>query len=74
MQIETNPNNKIVVKTSIEWKSEYEYIMTYSEILNHPKDVCGVIGKKIYCVINIVGNTIKINQPEKSSPSVPAWA
>jgi len=62
LQVETNPNDKIVLKTSIEWKSECEYVMTYSEILNHPKDVSGVIGKKIYCeIIETNGNRFKVH-------------
>jgi len=61
LQIETNPIDKIVVKTSIEWTSECEYIMTYIEILNHPKDISGVIGKKIYCgIIETNGNRVKV--------------
>ena len=61
MQIEKNPNNNIVVKTSIEWTSDCEYTMTYQEILNHPKDVSSVIGKKIYCeILETNGNKVKI--------------
>ena len=62
LQIETNPNDKIVIKTVIEWTSECEYVMTYSEILNHPKDVSEVIGKKIYCeIIETNGNRVKVH-------------
>ncbi|WP_179321169.1 hypothetical protein [Winogradskyella helgolandensis] len=62
MQIETNPNDKIVVKTAIEWTSDCEYTMTYKEILNHPKDVSSVIGKKIYCeIVETNGNRVKVH-------------
>lgn len=62
LQDETNPIDKIVVKTTIEWTSECEYVMTYSEILNHPKDVSGVIGKKIYCeILETNGNRVTVH-------------
>ena len=62
MQIETNPNDKIVVKTAVEWTSDCEYTMTYKEILNHPKDVSSVIGKKIYCeIVETNGNRVKVH-------------
>jgi len=43
MQTETDPIDKIVVKSVVTWTSECEYILTYSEILNHPKDVNDVM-------------------------------
>jgi hypothetical protein len=62
MQIETNPNDKIEIYTSIEWTSDCEYIMTYTKILNHPQDVSGAIGRKIYCeIIETNGNQIKVH-------------
>jgi len=62
MQIETNPNDKIVIKSTIEWESDCEYVMTYSEILNHPQDVSSVIGKKIYCeIVETNGNRLKVH-------------
>lgn len=62
MQIETNPNSKIIIKTLIEWISDCEYIMTYQEILNHPKDVSSVIGKKINCkIVETNGKRVKVH-------------
>ncbi len=62
LQTETDQNDKIIVKTTIEWTSECKYVMTYSEILNYKKDVSGIIGKKIYCeILEINGNRIKVH-------------
>ncbi len=61
LQIETNPFDNIIIKSSIKWISDCEYIMTYKEILNHPKDVSSDIGKKIYCeIIEINGSRLKV--------------
>ncbi len=62
MQIETNPNNKIVVMTSIEWTSDCEYVMTYTDILNYPNDKSGILGKKIYCeIVETNENRVKVH-------------
>ena len=62
LQIETNPYNDIIIKTAIEWTSECNYTMTYVEILNHPKDVSSVIGKKIFCeIIETIGNNLTVH-------------
>ena len=61
-QIETNPNDKIVVKTSVQWLSECEYLLVYKEILNYSKNVEDIIGKEINCeIIETVGNRIKVH-------------
>ncbi|MCG2419546.1 hypothetical protein K8089_10970 [Aequorivita sp. F47161] len=51
MQIETNFDNNVVIKSTIEWISDCTYILTYSEILNYKYDTSDIIGKKIYCEI-----------------------
>ncbi|MCL5128004.1 hypothetical protein [Algibacter sp. L4_22] len=62
MQIETNLINKVVVKTSIEWTSDCEYILTYNEILNHPLDMSNLIGNKIYCeIVETNGTRLKVH-------------
>ena len=62
MQVETNPNTNIVVKTAIEWTSDCEYILTYREILNYQNDASDFIGEKIYCeIIEIHGDRIKVH-------------
>ena len=61
MQIETNPETGVEIYTKIEWKSDCEYIMTYEKILNHPKDVSSVIGKKIFVeILETEGNKLKV--------------
>ena len=61
LQIETNPENGIEIHTSIKWKSECEYVMTYEKILNYSKDISSVIGKKIFVkIIETNGNRIKV--------------
>ena len=62
LQIETNPETGIEIHSSIEWTSDCNYVMTYKKILNHPKDVSGIIGKKIYIkILETNGNRIKVN-------------
>ncbi|GER60222.1 hypothetical protein [Patiriisocius marinus] len=62
LQIETNPYDNIIIKTSIDWTSECNYTMTYIEILNHTQDVSSVIGKKINCeIIETNGNNFTVH-------------
>ena len=71
MQTETNPNDKIVVKTAIDWTSDCKYTMTYIEILNHPKYVSSVIGNKIYCeIVETNGNRIKVHAKSDSMDEI----
>lgn len=51
MQIEINDYDKIEIHTSITWKSDCEYEMTYEKIINYPDDVSDVIGKMIFVEI-----------------------
>tara|TARA_R110000868_G_scaffold409676_1_gene695637 strand:+ start:115 stop:426 length:312 start_codon:yes stop_codon:yes gene_type:complete len=46
-QIEINPITKVEVYSSIKWKSDCEYEMTYTKILNYPEDASHMIGQKI---------------------------
>lgn len=61
MQIEINSETGVEIYTRIEWKTDCEYVMTYEKILNYPKDVSSVIGKKIYVkILETNGNRIKV--------------
>ena len=51
MQISSNSEDGIVIKCSIEWPNDCEYILTYKEVLNHPEDMSIVIGQQIHCTI-----------------------
>ncbi|WP_166668207.1 hypothetical protein [Epilithonimonas xixisoli] len=60
-QIEINSETGVEIHTRVEWKSDCEYAMTYEKILNHPKDVSRVIGKKIFVeILETNGNKIKV--------------
>ncbi|MDT0555429.1 hypothetical protein [Patiriisocius hiemis] len=62
LQTEINPINNVIIKTSIEWTSDCSYVLTYSEILNHPQDVSSAIGKRIYCeIIETNGDQFKVH-------------
>jgi hypothetical protein len=62
MQIETNFNNNVVIKSSIEWTSDCTYVLTFSEILNYKYDTSDIIGKKIYCeIVETEGNEFKVH-------------
>ena len=65
LQIEINPETGVEIYTKIEWKSDCEYVMTYEKILNHPKDISSVIGKKIFVEI-LETNRKKIRVRAKS--------
>lgn len=51
MQIETNTENNVIIKTAIAWTSECSYILTYTDIQNYPTDISHLIGTKIYCEV-----------------------
>ena len=61
MQIETNPLTGVEIHTSIIWETECKYVMTYKKILNHPKDISSVIGKKIFVeILETNGNSLRV--------------
>lgn len=51
LQIEINPNTGIEIHTSIDWKSECEYELTYIKILNGEDYLKDLIGQKINVTI-----------------------
>ena len=68
IQIEINPITKVEVYSSIEWKSECEYVMTYEEILNYPEDASHMIGQKIN--VNIISTDSKGYKVHSTSPRI----
>ncbi|WP_218841465.1 hypothetical protein [Winogradskyella costae] len=67
LQIEINSETGVEIYTKIEWKSDCEYVMTYEKILNHPKDISSVIGKKIFVeILETNGNKIKVRAKSDS--------
>ncbi|WP_179320742.1 hypothetical protein [Winogradskyella helgolandensis] len=61
LQIERNLKTGVEIHTSVEWKSDCEYILTYKKILNINRDVSDVIGKQIFVnILEIDGNKIKV--------------
>jgi len=67
LQIEINPETGVEIYTKIEWKSDCEYVMTYEKILNHPKDISSVIGKKIFVeILETNGNKIRVRAKSDS--------
>lgn len=61
-QVEINPIDKSEIHSSVEWISDCEYVLTYRKIINYPKDVSHVIGKKIFCeILEIDGNWMKVH-------------
>tara|TARA_R110002110_G_scaffold54448_5_gene156309 strand:+ start:219 stop:596 length:378 start_codon:yes stop_codon:yes gene_type:complete len=67
LQIEINPITGVEIHTNIEWTSDCEYVMTYKKILNHPKDISSVIGKKIFVqILETNGNKIKVRAKSDS--------
>ncbi len=67
-QVEINPQTKVEVHSSIEWKSECEYVMTYEEILNYTGDVNQFIGQKIN--IEIISTDSKGYKVRATSPRI----
>ena len=47
LQIEKNLETNVEVHSSVQWKSECEYELTYVKITNVNRDVSDIIGKKI---------------------------
>jgi hypothetical protein len=67
LQIEINPETGVEIYTKIEWKSDCEYVMTYEKILNHPKDISSVIGKKIFVeILETNGKKIRVRAKSDS--------
>ena len=67
LQIEINSETGVEIYTKIEWKSDCEYVMTYEKILNHPKDISSVIGKKIFVeILETNGNKIIVRAKSDS--------
>ena len=67
MQIETNPETGVIIKSLIEWTSECNYVLTHKEILNYPGDVSQRIGQKVYVkILEIKGNEIKVHAKSES--------
>ncbi len=61
LQIERNLKTGVEIHTSVDWKSECEYILTYKKILNINRDVSDVIGKQIFVnILETDGNKIKV--------------
>lgn len=61
-QVEINPITKVEAHSSIEWKSECEYVMTYETILNYPEDASHMIGQKIHVkIISTDSNGYKVH-------------
>ncbi len=62
LQIEINPETGVEIHTKVEWESNCEFIMTYQKILNYPKDVSSVIGKKIFVeIVETNGNRMSVH-------------
>jgi len=47
LQIERNLKTGVEIHTSVQWKSECEYVLTYKKILNSNRDVSDIIEKQI---------------------------
>ena len=61
LQIERNLKTSVEIHTSVEWKSECEYILTYKKIININRDVSDIIGKQIFVnILETDGNKIKV--------------
>tara|TARA_R110002126_G_scaffold240288_1_gene383537 strand:+ start:3495 stop:3875 length:381 start_codon:yes stop_codon:yes gene_type:complete len=61
-QIEINPITKVEAYSSIEWKSDCEYVMTYTEIINYPEDASHMIGQEINVkIISTNSNGYKVH-------------
>ena len=67
-QIEINPITKVEVYSSIEWKSDCEYVMTYETILNYPEDASHMIGQKIN--VRIISVDSKGYKAHATSPRI----
>lgn len=62
LQTETNPIDNITFKSSIEWTSDCEYILTNQEVENYSGDKSQFIGIKIYCeIVETNGNRLKVH-------------
>ena len=67
-QVEINPLTKVEVHSSIEWKSDCEYVMTYEAILNYPEDGSHLIGQKIN--VKIISTDSKGYKVHATSPRI----
>ncbi|KPM30799.1 Hypothetical protein I595_3296 [Croceitalea dokdonensis DOKDO 023] len=67
-QIEINPITKVEAYSSIEWKSDCEYVMTYTKILNYPEDASHMIGQAIN--VEIISTDSKGYKVHATSPRI----
>jgi hypothetical protein len=54
-QIEVNSKSKVEAHTSIEWKSDCKYVLTYEKFKNAPEEFQSMIGQKIHAEIIEIG-------------------
>ncbi|MBS7321794.1 MAG: hypothetical protein KIG55_09410 [Myroides sp.] len=62
IQIETNTDTGDELHTSIEWKSDCEYILTYIKIKYPKRDMNYLLGTKIFVkILETNGNRMKVH-------------
>ncbi|XLS28887.1 hypothetical protein ACJD0Z_17035 [Flavobacteriaceae bacterium M23B6Z8] len=61
-QTETNLKTGLEIRSTIEWKSACEYVLTYTAVLNSEQDVESIIGSKIFVkIIETDGNRMVVH-------------
>lgn len=60
-QIEINKASGLEIHSSIEWISDCEYVLTFEEVKNHPRDVSNAMGNQLnYKILSVLGNQVEM--------------